>query len=146
MHVFAHDRCQANLSIGWLVCGCIFKFSHEVMSIGGYIFGKNKLNGPASLPITASYPLPPTRNRFRPKEDSRPRKDRGQNCASLHWIAYILIDGSRLFLPTKRLFHPIRQIFLGSIPNIEDRVYRLHTRAMGLWGYEILSFLAKNRQ
>ena len=30
--------------------------------------------------------------------------------------------------------HPIRQIFLGSIPNIEleDRVYRLHTRAMGL--------------
>ena len=42
--------------------------------------------------------------------------------------------------------HPIRQIFLGSIPNIEDGVYRLHTRAMGLWGYEILSFLAKNRQ
>ena len=42
--------------------------------------------------------------------------------------------------------HPIRQIFLGSIPNIEDRIYRLHTRAMGLWGYEILSFLAKNRQ
>ena len=29
--------------------------------------------------------------------------------------------------------HPIRQIFFGSIPNIEDRVYRLHTRAMGLW-------------
>ena len=29
--------------------------------------------------------------------------------------------------------HPIRQIFLGRIPNIEDRVCRLHTRAMGLW-------------
>ena len=90
MHIFAHDQCQAKLSMGWLVCGCIFKFSHEVMSIGGYILGKNELNGPASLPITASYPLPPTINRFRPKKDSRLRKDGSQNCASLHWIAYIL--------------------------------------------------------
>ena len=108
MHVFAHDRCQANLSVGWLVCGCIFKFSHEVMSIGGYILGKNKLNGPASLPITASYPLPPTRNRFWPKKDSRLRKDGGQNCASLHWIAYIL-DRRQLTLSHEATFQIGRQ-------------------------------------
>ena len=35
VHVFVHDRCEANLSMGWLVCGCIFKLSHEVMSIDG---------------------------------------------------------------------------------------------------------------
>ena len=72
--------------MGWFLCGCIFKFSHEVMSIGGYTLGKNKLNGRASLPNSASYPLPPTGNQFRPKKDSRLRKDGGQNCASLHWI------------------------------------------------------------
>ena len=60
------------------------------MSIRRCTLGKNKLNGPASLPITASYPLPPTRNWFRPKKHSRLRKDGGQNCASLLWIAYIL--------------------------------------------------------
>ena len=37
------------------------------------------------FPLLRAYPLPPTRNRFRPKKDSRLRKDGGQNCASLHW-------------------------------------------------------------
>ena len=31
VHVYAHDRCQANLSIGWLVCACI-KIFHEVIT------------------------------------------------------------------------------------------------------------------
>ena len=31
-HVYAHDRCQANLSMGWLVCACITIF-HEVLTI-----------------------------------------------------------------------------------------------------------------
>ena len=42
--------------------------------------------------------------------------------------------------------HPIRQIFLGSIPNIVDPVYRLHTRAMGLWLRDSLIFGKKIRQ
>ena len=32
VHVYAHDRCQANLSMGWLVCACITIF-HEVITI-----------------------------------------------------------------------------------------------------------------
>ena len=61
-------------------------------------------------------------------------------------VSAALKDTSRALALRGLSIHPIRQIFLGSIPNIEDGVYRLHTRAMGLWGYEILSFLAKNRQ
>ena len=36
VHVYAHDRCQANLSMGWLVCACITIF-HEVITI--FFFG-----------------------------------------------------------------------------------------------------------
>ena len=50
---------------------------------GGYILGKTKLNGPVSLPITTSYSLPPTWDRFRQKKDSRMRNDR----AKLHELA-----------------------------------------------------------
>ena len=32
VHVYAHDRCQANLSMGWLVCACITIF-REVITI-----------------------------------------------------------------------------------------------------------------
>ena len=32
VHVYAHDQCQANLSMGWLVCACIAIF-HEVITI-----------------------------------------------------------------------------------------------------------------
>ena len=32
VHVYAHDQCQANLSMGWLVCSCITIF-HEVITI-----------------------------------------------------------------------------------------------------------------
>ena len=32
VHVYAHDQCQANLSMGWLVCACITIF-HEVITI-----------------------------------------------------------------------------------------------------------------
>ena len=32
VHVYGHDRCQANLSMGWLVCACITIF-HEVTTI-----------------------------------------------------------------------------------------------------------------
>ena len=32
VHVYAHDRCQANLSTGWLACACITIF-HEVITI-----------------------------------------------------------------------------------------------------------------
>ena len=32
VHVHAHDQCQANLSVGWLVCACIAIF-HEVITI-----------------------------------------------------------------------------------------------------------------
>ena len=32
VHVYAHDQCQGNLSMGWLVCACITIF-HEVITI-----------------------------------------------------------------------------------------------------------------
>ena len=32
VHVYAHDQCQARLSMGWLVCACITIF-HEVLTI-----------------------------------------------------------------------------------------------------------------
>ena len=32
VHVYAHDRCQANRSMGWLVCACI-TILHEVITI-----------------------------------------------------------------------------------------------------------------
>ena len=74
------------------VCGCThwcFELQYIVISIRisttaekGYILGKTiiKLNGLFSLPITVSYSLPPTRNRFRQKKDSRKRNDRPKLC------------------------------------------------------------------
>ena len=32
VHIYAHDQCQANLCMGWLVCACITIF-HEVITI-----------------------------------------------------------------------------------------------------------------
>ena len=40
VHVYAHDRCQATLSMGWLVCACITIF-HEVITI--FFFGSTLL-------------------------------------------------------------------------------------------------------
>ena len=53
---------------------------------------------------------------------------RGEDSSLIHRVVTMDME----YRSPLAIAHPIRQIFLGSIPNIVDPVYRLHTRAMGL--------------
>ena len=85
-------------------------FNHRCK--GGYILGKTKLNGPVSLPITASYSLPPAWLTMRPvpakKDSTSGMRNYWQNCTSLHWIPYIL-DRRQLTLTHQATFQISRQ-------------------------------------
>ena len=43
VHVYAHDQCQARLSLGWLVCACITIF-HEVITIFFWQFSVGQIH------------------------------------------------------------------------------------------------------